>query len=721
MRLIMQKSLASTLGAMFLAGGLAASACLWAAEDQVTLNFVNAEIEAVVKAISQITGRNFLIDPRVKGTINIVSGKAIPQSQAYTMLLSALRMQGFAAVESDGVVKIIPEAEAKTLAGPVVMGAGGPTGDQVVTKVFVLRHESAAQLLPVLRPLIAPGNSINANPGNNTLVVSDYAANLERISKVLGFLDAPFDEEPKLVPLQHASAIDVANTISRMYGEAAGDVRKRVIAVADSRSNSIVLQADSPSRMARVLSMIMSLDQPTATAGNIHVIYLKNADAARMAQTLRSIVSGEAAPIGTSTPLSTGQFTGSTAATAGARPPQSTLPTSTSLPTTGGVGGVGGAAGFIQADTANNALVITAPDNVYNSLRRVVDMLDTRRAQIHVEALIVELSSDLASEWGIQWQDFSGGRRSGAQLIGGTNFGSGTTNIIGLAQGVAAAAAGGTTGAAATAGNIFPPGLNVGVIAAKGQSGTPGLGVLARALETEAKANILSTPNLLTLDNEEARILIGQNVPLLTGAYAQTGAAATATPFQTYERRDVGLTLRIRPQISEGGVVRMQIFQETSSLQPNTLSNPSGPITNKRSIESAVLVDDGDIIVLGGLIEDNYGTGEDKIPLLGDIPFIGGLFRYQTRTRTKTNMMVFLRPQIIRDAAAYQGLTANRYDYILGEQRKLGENARLLPGEGQPPVLPTGQFAAPVVPAPAAPAAAAPAATAPAVAPPTPQ
>jgi len=720
MRLIMQKSLASTLGAVVLAGGLAASACVWAAEDQVTLNFVNAEIEAVVKAISQITGKNFLIDPRVKGTINIVSGKAIPQSQAYTMLLSALRMQGFAAVENDGVVKIIPEAEAKTLAGPVVTDAGGPTGDQVITKVFMLRHESAAQLLPVLRPLIAPGNSINANPGNNTLVVSDYAANIERISKVLGFLDAPYDEEPKIVPLQNASAIDVANTIGRMYGEAAGDTRKRVNVVADSRSNSIVLQADSPSRMARVLSMIMSLDQPTATAGNIHVIYLKNADAARMAQTLRSIVSGEAGPIGTSTPLSgTTQPPGTTAAGA-LRPPTTTLPTQAGVPTTGGI--AGGAAGFIQADTANNALVITAPDNIYNSLRRVVDMLDTRRAQIHVEALIVELSSDLASEWGIQWQDFSGGRRSGAQLIGGTNFGTGSTNIIGLAQGVAAAAAGGTAGAAAASGNIFPPGLNVGIIAAKGQSGTPGLGVLARALETEAKANILSTPNLLTLDNEEARILIGQNVPLLTGSYAQTGAAATATPFQTFERRDVGLTLRIRPQISEGGIVRMQIFQETSSLQASTLSNPSGPITNKRSIESSVLVDDGDIIVLGGLIEDNYGTGEDKIPLLGDIPIIGGLFRYQTRTRNKTNMMVFLRPQIIRDAAAYQGLTANRYDYIMGEQRKVGESARLLPGESQPPVLPTGQFAAPVVAPPAAPASAGPAVSPPAaVAPPVPQ
>jgi general secretion pathway protein D len=338
-----------------------------------------------------------------------------------------------------------------------------------------------------------------------------------------------------------------------------------------------------------------------------------------------------------------------------------------------------GAGGFIQADTANNALIITAPDHVYNSLRRVIEKLDTRRAQVHVEALIVELSADRASEWGIQWQDLSGVRRRGAQVIGGTNFGSGGTNILGLVENVAKAQTTGVLG--------IPPGLNIGIIAGR-SNGAPNLGALARLLETEAKGNILSTPNLLTLDNEEARIVIGQNVPLITGAYAQTGAAVTATPFQTVERRDIGVTLRVRPQISEGGLVRLQIFQETSSLQANTLSNPSGPITNKRAIESSVLVDDGDIVVLGGLIEDNYGMGVDKVPLLGDLPIIGHLFRYDTRTRVKTNMMVFLQPKVIRDAPAYQSLTADRYDHIIGEQRKNAQDARLMPGEPPPPVLP---------------------------------
>jgi len=264
--------------------------------------------------------------------------------------------------------------------------------------------------------------------------------------------------------------------------------------------------------------------------------------------------------------------------------------------------------------------------------------------------------------------------KDGTRVVGGTNFGSGGSNILGLIQNVAAAKTSGSLGIA--------PGLNLGIISGGN------LGVLARLLETEANANILSTPNLLTLDNEEARIVIGSNVPFLTGQYAQTGNTATATPFQTYDRKDVGLTLKIRPQISEGGIVRMQIFQEASTIQPGTLSNASGPITNKRSIETAVVVDDGGIIVIGGLIEDSYGMGEDKVPLLGDIPVLGAFFRYDNRKRTKTNLMVFLRPQIIRDAAAYQSVTADRYDYVIGEQKKSADGAMLMWGEKNVPTLP---------------------------------
>ena len=704
--MIMRASLLARIGLAFLAGGLIAIASATAADDKanlrpvsageerVTLNFVNAEIESVIKAVSQITGKNFLLDPRVKGTINVVSGKPVPSSLAYPLLLSALRMQGFAAVEYNGVTKIMPEAEAKTQAGPTRSGAGGPPGDQMLTKVFALQHESAVQLVPVLRPLIAPNNSINAYANNNTLVISDYADNLARLEKIIDALDTPFGEGPKVIPIRHASAIDLATMLNSLYGAASGsaapgDSSQRVSILADPRGNNLIVSSDNPGKVARIRALIETLDQPTASAGNIHVVYLKNADAATVARTLRSIVTGEAPSPLPSTALSSAPATG-TAGTAGApRPTTGMTPQTFSTTPTGALTG----GGFIQADTANNALIITAPEPVYNNLRSVIDMLDKRRAQVYVEALIVELTSDRASQFGIQWQNLTGAGPSGARIVGGTNFGTGGSNIVGLVENIAKASTTGTLG--------ISPGLNLGVVAGTTAGGAPNLAVLARFLETEAKANILSTPNILTLDNEEARIIVGSNVPFITGQYAQTGASVTASPFQTYDRRDVGLTLRIRPQISEGGVVRMQIFQEASSIQGTTLSNPAGPVTNKRSIESSVVVDDGGIVVLGGLIEDNWSLGEDKVPLLGDIPVLGAMFRYQTRQRTKTNLMVFLRPQIIRDAAAYQGITADRYDYIIGEQKNGAKDARLMSGEPPVPALPP-RSAAPSAPTPGA-------------------
>ncbi|MBI3525945.1 MAG: type II secretion system secretin GspD [Betaproteobacteria bacterium] len=646
-----------------------------AEEAKVTLNFVNADIESVTKAVSQITGKTFLIDPRVKGTVNVVSGKPVPQSLAYPFLLSALRMQGFAAVENNGVVRIVPEVDAKTQAGPTRKGAGGPAGGQMLTKIFPLRYESAAQMVLVLRPLIAPNNTINANLSNNSLVISDYADNLDRLEKIIAALDVPYGEEPELIPLRHASAIDMAATLNRLYGEGSGagvpgsDNSQRVTLLADARSNGLIVRTDNPGKLANIRALINSLDQPTAAAGNIHVVYLKNAEAAKIAQTLRSIVTGETTAPTSSAPLSAGPAGPAGQPAVGMSPaPALAAPHAPSLSGAGG-------AGFIQADPTNNALIITAPEPVYNNLRRVIDMLDKRRAQVLVEALIVDLSSDRASELGIQWLAGGSGQGKSANVVGGTNFGTGGHNIAGVIQSIATAGKTGTLGLA--------PGLNLGIL-----SGKAGLGVLVRALENDANANILSTPNLLTLDNEEARIVVGSNVPFVSGQYAQTGNSATATPFQTYDRKDVGLTLKIRPQISEGGTVRLQIYQEVSNVQENTLSNPAGPSTNKRSIETAVVVDDGSTIVIGGLIQDSFGTGEDKVPLLGDIPLLGSLFRYDTRKRTKTNLMVFLRPQIIRDAATYQSLTADRYNYVIGEQHKNAEGTRMMKNETEAPVLP---------------------------------
>ena len=634
--------------------GLAGAARAQSAEpDTVTLNFVNADIEGVVKAVSEITGKNFLLDPRVKGTVNIVSARPMARALVYEVFLSALRLQGYAAIEDRGVVKIIPEADAKLHAGRTV-GPGERArgaGDQMQTRVFALRYESAAQLLPSLRPLIAPANPITVYAGSNTLVITDYAANLQRIARIIEAIDQPGGSDPVLIPLAHASAVDVAQVVGRLFAEApqvagapGADTSQRLSVVADARSNSLLARSENPSRIARLRTLVAMLDAPTGAAGNLHVVYLKNAEAVKVAETLRAIYLGEtlaaAAPRATLQPVGAAAAGGPLAAPvlagaqAGALPP-----------------------GMIQADPATNSVLINAPDAIYNNLRAALDKLDVRRAQVYVEALIAEITADKAAEFGIQWQSLSGVEKSGTNVFGGTNFGGPGQNVSGIAANP----------------GIAGRGLNFGVI--NGVVNIPGLGevlnlnLLIRALESDSNANILSTPTLLTLDNEEAKIVIGQNVPFITGSYAVTGAATTPTPFQTIERKDVGLTLRVKPQINEGGTVRLQIYQEVSSVVDSILPSPAGVTTNKRSVESMVLVDDGQIVVIGGLIQDSVKDGVEKVPLLGDIPFLGALFTYKTRSRTKTNLMVFLRPTVLRDAQRAASLTDARYDYILREQQ----------------------------------------------------
>jgi len=628
--------------------------------DTVTLNFVNADIDAVVRAVAEITGRNFIVDPRVKGTINIVSARPVPRALVYPTLLSALRLAGFAAVESDGLVKIVPEADAKTQGG----GVGRASGDRLVTQVIVLRHESAAQLVNVLRPLITPNNTIAAFPASNALVITDYADNLRRIERIIGSLDQPPASEPLLVAVKHASALDVVALVNRVLvdpaapGAAPADPSQRVALVADPRSNSVLIRSDSPARTARARALIEQLDTPGRPGGNMFIVYLKNADATRVAQTLRALLGGgDAGPA----PATPSLAPANAFAIGGANQPpmaavpaasQAQLPFSPPSTTTAATGGV-----TVQADSANNALIIMAPEPVYNNLRAIIDKLDVRRAQVFVEALIAEVSADKAAELGIQWQALSGYNTTQTRVIGGTNFGArGTgTNIIDLSINPTNAA----------------NGLNLGVI--RGTVRLPfvgeitNLGFLARALETSVAANILSTPTLLTLDNEEARIVVGQNVPFLTGQYATTAGTSTVVPFQTIERRDVGLVLRVRPQITEGGTVRMTLYQEVSRVQQDSAQ---GPILSKRALESSVVVDDSQIIVLGGLIEDRMSDGSDKVPGLGDIPVAGSLFRYDARSRVKTNLMVFLKPTVIRTAQDGRELTSERYEYLQGEQAR---------------------------------------------------
>ncbi len=662
-------------------------------KDAITLNFKDADIDSVIGAFGHLLDRTFVIDPRVRGKMTLETPRPVSREQAYRLLQSALRSQGFAVVETGALTKVVPEADAKLQSSPVTAGrAPSAAGDQIVTQIFRLTHESASNLVPVLRPLISPNNTIVAYPSNNSLVVTDYAANLQRIARIVATLDSPSTGGVDVVPVQYAIAADIAMTVSRMLDDsgraspgAQVDAGQRVMVMADPRMNAVLLRSTSPAKISLARSLISQLDQPSAQPGNIHVVYLRNAEAIKLAQTLSGVLAGGSgaggqgglgnnpgasglnpaggasglAP-GASSPMG-GQLGGQMGGGIGGQPGEQgggATPLQQS-PTQAVVIQAGGAT--IAADPSTNSLIITAPEPVYRNLRNVIDKLDTRRAQVFIESLIVEISADTAAELGVQWQ-FLNAPEGTTRVIGGTNLparGTGA-NILDVTANI---------GALAT-------GLNLGVV--RGTTTLPGLGtvlnlgVLARALETKANANILATPNLLTLDNEEARIIIGQNVPFVTGQFTATGGAGGAVnPFQTIERRDVGTTLRVKPQVSESGTVRMQIFQEVSSVQSTNLA--AGIVTNRRAIESNVLVDDGQIVVLGGLIEERIEGGEDKVPGLGNVPVVGQLFRYDTRHRVKTNLLVFLRPVVIRDGDAAYGVTADRYEYM----RVLRGNANL--------------------------------------------
>jgi general secretion pathway protein D len=449
-------------------------------------------------------------------------------------------------------------------------------------------------------------------------------------------MDVANATDVEVLPLKHAIASDLAPLVLRLIESTAApaaagqaDTSFKTILVAEPRSNSLILRAANAARLALVKSLVSKLDQPDVAAsgnpaGNIHVVYLKNADATKLAATLRAAISGEVRT-----------------ATAPAAPGGASSASSATATTSGGQ---------VQADTATNSLIITAPEPQYRQLRAVIDRLDARRAQVFVESLIAEVSADRAAEFGIQWQGALGS--AGSPNIGllGTNFGAGISNIINLSTAVAA-------GAPAVA-----RGANIGL--AHQTNGVYVLGFLGRFLEESGSGNVLSTPNLLTLDNEEAKIVIGQNVPFVTGQFTNTGSSNTVNPFQTIERKDVGLTLKVKPQISENGTVKLAIYQEVSSVLASTVNAANGPTTNKRTIESNVLVEDGAVVVLGGLLQDEYSGNQEKVPGLGDVSFFGNLFKSETRTRKKTNLMVFLRPVVVRDAAATERLSLDRYDMM---------------------------------------------------------
>jgi general secretion pathway protein D len=702
--------------------------------EAVTLNFVNADIEGVARAMSAILKQQFIVDPRVKGTMTLYSETPLTPREAYATFLATLRGLGFTVVEVAGLYKIVPEADAKLQTGTVSIGERpNRGGDQVITQIFKLNQENANNLVPVLRPLISPNNTINANPGNNTLVITDYADNLARIGKIIAAMDTPASGDVEVIPLKYAVAADIAALVQRLTdsasnaaapGAAAGAGGTTAASVmVDARSNSLLVRAPNPARMASIRALVDKLDRPiesAGAAGNVWVVYLKNADATKLAAVLRAAYGGASG--GSSSGASPASTTPTTPTTAGANSAtgasaQATAPVAASgSPSTGG---------FVQADPATNALIITAPEPLYRQLRAVIDQLDSRRAQVYVESLIVEVDANKTVDFGIQWQGILGAKGDSNILGLGTNYSTGSDNILTATGAIAQ----GTT-AAVTQLTTSPPsnGLNIGLLRKFGSIYT--LGALATALSSRAGTNILSTPNLVTLDNEEAKIVVGQNVPFITGQYTNTGTGTTS-PFQTIERKDVGITLRIKPQIGENGTVRMKIYQESSSVASTTAVGTSnaGPTTNTRSIDSTVSVDDGQIIVLGGLIEDSYTDNRSKVPLLGDIPYLGALFRSENRTHNRTNLLVFLRPVVMRDQATSDRLSLDRYDYIRAEQQTGQPPQSRILELNQSPVLPqvrpgaNGPTGAPrqlgeaVVPPPVAPSVPASAPAAPASAP----
>lgn len=674
----------------------------------ITLNFKEAEVDSVIGAFGHLLNKSFVIDPRVRGKISLETPRAVSREQAFTLLKTVLRQQGFAIVDLGDLYKVVPEADAKLQSGPVEIGSSSRQGDEIITQVFQLNHESATNMIPVLRPLVSPNNTITAYAGNNTLIITDYAANLKRLSKVIATLDSPrANADVQVVQIKNSIASDVAVAVSKLMDDAprpgggpqmATDPGQRVVVMADPRTNTVLLRTSNSSKMALARSLVERLDQPaSADQANMRVVYLKNAEAVRLVEVLQAVLSGE----------NGGSFGGN-----GGFGESSRNNRNNSLFGGGGEGGfesgfggnsgqqfsLGGQQGggfgngsnqnngptsinaggaVIAADPATNSLIITAPEPIYRNIRSVIDQLDSRRAQVYIESLIVEVSAETVAELGIQWQFLSPSNSGQNNVIGGTNLPTGSgASILDVTRNPAAVGAG----------------LNIGIVRSGtsllGQAAAVNLGLLARALESEAGGNIRATPNLLTLDNEEARIIIGENVPFITGQYTNTNNNLSS-PFQTIERKDVGTTLRVRPQVSEGGTVKMEIFQEISAVKD--ASQAAGIITRRRAIESNVLVDDGQIVVLGGLIEDRLEGNVSKVPLLGDIPFLGRLFRYDSRKRNKTNLLVFLRPVVLRDAGASWDVTASRYDYIgtrsVEAQETLGKPLGLGAG-GQPPLDP---------------------------------
>lgn len=583
-----------------------------------TLNLNNVDINAFITTVAKKTGKNFVVDPRVNAKVTVISNQEMNSEDLYQVFLSVLQVHGYSAVPSGDVIKILPDVNAKQGSVPIISGAS-QLGDQLVTRVIPIKNVTASQLVPILRPLVPQQGHLAAYSASNIIVITDRARNINRLVNIIAKIDRPDNSEIEFVRLEHASAKEVVRILQSLQSATQKNraTPGQVQLAADDRTNSVLISGSRANR-ARLRALIASLDTPSEGGGNTKVIYLKYAKAKELVKVLKGVEKGQA----------------------NANPTQQSSASNNSVD--------------IQADEETNSLVVTAPPDSMKSIEAVIRKLDIRRAQVHVEAIIAELTDDTAREIGFSY--IAGNRDiEGTQTpIGTIGLGNGSTalnEIAGLATGTS------------TSASTLTNGFNL-AFGSQSSNGNVFGGIL-RAIASDGSNNILSTPSIVTLDNEEAEIVVGQNVPFVTGSYTSSSSGAS-NPFQTVERKDVGIKLKIKPQINEGDTIQLQIEQEVSSVSSD--SQTGQLITDKRNINTNVLVEDGQLLVLGGLIDDQKNRGISKVPLLGDIPLIGRLFQYRTNSGRKRNLMVFLHPTIVRDRKVADEKTQEKYLYMRARQ-----------------------------------------------------
>jgi general secretion pathway protein D len=618
------------------------------AQESATLNFEDAEISAVIATVSEITGKNFIVDPRVKGKVTVLSPTPLSPDGVYEAFLSILQVHGFAVVPSGDVIKIVPEADARQGGGRSI---GRIASDDVITRVIAIENVSAVQLVPILRPLVPQYGHLAAYPSSNMLIISDRAANVDRIESIIRRIDQTGDREIEVVTLENASASEVVRIVTGLTQEnkKTDPTATQVSVMADERTNSVLIGGDKSQRLS-IRAMIAQLDTATDTEGFTQVIYLRHAEAEQLAPVLE----GYAAQTATGT-ASAGASGAPAAAATGSRQNEYRI-----IPEPG-----------------TNSLVITAPPKTMRALRSVIEQLDIRRAQVLVEGIIAEVSENKSRELGVDLAAFEDGRVAFASITNQK-----TLSTLGSA---AAASGAGTSGGSKALGlALLSQGANVII---GGESGGLSIGAIIKALSGDGKTNILSTPSLVTLDNEEAEISVGQEVPFLTGSFTNTGTGGgtgSVNPFQTIERKDVGLTLKITPQINEGDNIQLKIAQEISSLGA-TAQGAVDLVTNKRTLNTSVNVGNGDILVLGGLIDDNVVETRTQVPVLGSIPFFGELFKSRRVQKDKRNLMIFIRPTVMRDGLVADYYTKRKYNYVRDIQlEQQNKGIPLMSGENVP-------------------------------------